>query len=149
MICHIVRVYCVESIMISQPNTKQASVDDHIMSFLKHAPEKPGCKRYKVQQHVLNANSTKICSVNNCFRFPTAIVCIWCCTACTCQQLVNSVIRWVILLFNALCITQLRKLISTYMASMCVIWLTSREQFSVVLHWLVVSFHSLNSAVAI
>jgi len=33
---------------MSQTGTKQATIDEHIMSFLKHAPEKPGCKRYKV-----------------------------------------------------------------------------------------------------
>ena len=43
----------VEAILSAQKDAKQSAVDGHISSFLKHAPEKPGCPRYKVSQPVI------------------------------------------------------------------------------------------------
>jgi len=43
----------VEAILSAQKDAKQSAVDEHISAFLKHAPEKPGCPRYKVIQPVI------------------------------------------------------------------------------------------------
>jgi len=40
---------CEEAVLMSHTSAKQATIDSHITSFLKHAPEKPGCNKYKVR----------------------------------------------------------------------------------------------------
>jgi len=43
--------------MCAHKKAQQSAVDESIASFLKHAPEKPGCSRHKVSRkiHVVDA----------------------------------------------------------------------------------------------
>jgi len=46
-----------EAVMCAHKKAQQSAVDESIASFLKHAPEKPGCSRHKVSRkiHVVDA----------------------------------------------------------------------------------------------
>ena len=65
-------VILLEAVLETFKTETQSTVDTHISSFLKHAPEKPGCPRDKVNFEVYYISSIScfyLCKLIECVAF--------------------------------------------------------------------------------